>query len=372
MRLHVISFNIPYPPDYGGVMDVYYKIKALHALGVKIILHCFEYGRKEQPELNKLCEEVHYYHRDYSLRDFSSLTPFIVKSRKSEALLKNLAKDEAPILFEGLHTCYYLGHPQLKDRFKLVRMHNVEADYYKSLGTAERNFMRKFYFYTESLKLHYYEKILKHADAILPISINDVEQLKQRYERVHYLPAFHPNETVESLPGKGKYVMFHGNLSVNENNQAAVWLTARVFASLEVPVIIAGSNPSNTLIKMVAAHKHIELIANPSQQQMTELIREAHIHVLPTFQATGIKLKLLNALFNGRFVLVNPTMVEQTGLERLCVVCETAAEMQDAIHSLMQKEFTTDEIEARADVMMRDFSNRSNAEKLMQYLPQTP
>jgi len=31
--LHIISFNIPYPPDYGGVMDVFYKIKALHDLG---------------------------------------------------------------------------------------------------------------------------------------------------------------------------------------------------------------------------------------------------------------------------------------------------------------------------------------------------
>ncbi len=372
MRLHIISFNIPYPPDYGGVMDVYYKIKAMHALDVKIILHCFEYGRKEEPELKKLCEEVYYYHRDYNLRDFSSITPFIVKSRKSSELLKNLAKDNAPILFEGLHTCYYLSHPQLKDRFKMVRMHNVEADYYKSLGIAERNIMRKFYFYTESLKLHYYEKILKYADAILPISINDHEQLKQRYHQVHYLPAFHPNEKVESLPGRGKYVLFHGNLSVNENNQAAVWLTARVFASLDIPVVIAGSNPSNTLIKMVATYNHIELIANPVQQKMTELIRNAHIHLLPTFQATGIKLKLLNALFNGRFVIVNPTMVENTGLERLCVVCETAAEMQAAIRSLMQQDFTMNEIDARTECMMRDFSNRSNAEKLMQYLPQTP
>ncbi|MCX6283192.1 MAG: mannosyltransferase, partial [Bacteroidetes bacterium] len=41
-HLHIVSFDIPYPPDYGGVIDVYYKIKTLSEAGVKIHLHCFE------------------------------------------------------------------------------------------------------------------------------------------------------------------------------------------------------------------------------------------------------------------------------------------------------------------------------------------
>ena len=36
---------MPYPPNYGGVIDVFYKIKSLHAIGIKIILHCFKYGK---------------------------------------------------------------------------------------------------------------------------------------------------------------------------------------------------------------------------------------------------------------------------------------------------------------------------------------
>jgi Flp pilus assembly CpaF family ATPase len=62
-------------------------------------------------------------------------------------------------------------------------------------------------------------------------------------------------------------------------------------------------------------------------------------------------------------------MVEQTGLERLCVVCEAAAEMQTAIKHLMEIEFKPEDLVARSEVLMREFSNRSNAEKLMQYLP---
>lgn len=145
-HLHIISFNVPFPPDYGGVMDVFYKIKALHDLDVKIHLHCFEYGRKEADALKLVCEEVYYYKREHSIIDFTSTTPYIVKTRKSDELLQRLSAEKYPILFEGLHTCYYLDRPELKDRVKAVRMHNVEWDYYRHLSKSESGMWRRFYF----------------------------------------------------------------------------------------------------------------------------------------------------------------------------------------------------------------------------------
>lgn len=371
MRLHVISFNIPYPPNYGGVMEVYYKLKALYEEGVKIHLHCFEYGRNESTELNKICEEVHYYHRDHSVRDFTSLTPYIVKTRRSEALIDNLVKDDAPILFEGLHTCYYLSDERLKNRLKLVRMHNVESDYYHDLGVSESKLARKFYFYTEAIKLKFFEKILANADYVLAISPADYDQLKGKYKHVEYLPSFHPNEHVKSLTGKGDFVLYHGNLSVNENNQAAAWLVSKVFSKLpDQKFVIAGSSPSATLKKMVEKQPNIQLIENPTLDEMKRLWSDAHIHALPTFQSTGIKQKLLHSLFNGRFVLANPPMVENTGLERLCIVAETADKMVEIIPTLMQTEFTQNDIAQREEILQKEFSNRQNAKKLMQWLQQ--
>ena len=55
--LHIVSFNIPFPANYGGVIDVFYKIKALQNQGVNIILHAFEYGRQQAPELEKYCSQ---------------------------------------------------------------------------------------------------------------------------------------------------------------------------------------------------------------------------------------------------------------------------------------------------------------------------
>ncbi len=86
--LHIVSFDIPYPPNYGGVIDVWYKLKFLHMKGVKIILHCYEYpGRDRSEKLNELCEKVYYYPRLLGLRSALSLKPYIVSSRRSDDLI---------------------------------------------------------------------------------------------------------------------------------------------------------------------------------------------------------------------------------------------------------------------------------------------
>jgi hypothetical protein len=55
-QLHIITHDVPWPADYGGVVDLFYKIKTLHQAGIKIHLHCFVNKRPPQEELNKYCE----------------------------------------------------------------------------------------------------------------------------------------------------------------------------------------------------------------------------------------------------------------------------------------------------------------------------
>ena len=123
-KIHIVSFSIPFPADYGGVIDVFYKIKALSKIGIKITLHCFQYDRRPAEELKRICENVYYYPRQMIGSHLLSRHPFIVGSRKSDKLIENLLKDDSPILFEGLHSCYSILDQRLKNRKKLVRSHN--------------------------------------------------------------------------------------------------------------------------------------------------------------------------------------------------------------------------------------------------------
>ena len=98
------------------------KSKALSEAGADIHLHCFHHDRAEASELSRLCASVHYYPR----HNYLPLTkPHIVGSRNSPQLLHNLLVRDSPILFEGLHTCFYLADERLKHRRKFVRMHNI-------------------------------------------------------------------------------------------------------------------------------------------------------------------------------------------------------------------------------------------------------
>ena len=103
-HLHIISFDIPFPANYGGVIDVFFKAKSLTEHGIKVHLHCFEYNRKRIPELDKMFHQVNYYKRDVSRKNLFKSVPYIVSSRVSEELIENLSKDNYPILMEGLHT----------------------------------------------------------------------------------------------------------------------------------------------------------------------------------------------------------------------------------------------------------------------------
>ncbi len=367
-HLHIISFDVPWPASYGGVIDVFYKMKALHALGVKIHLHCYEYGRKPAPELEAITEKVIYYPRRVAKSNLFKRQPYIVASRNSSELLENLLKDDYPILFEGLHSCYYLSAPELANRTKIVRAHNVEHEYYNKLGEAERNIFKRYYFMNEAQKLERFEAELSHATAIAAISPAEYKHFQSLYGNTFYLPAFHAQNHVTSMEGSGDYALYHGNLSVAENDQAAIYLVKQVFSRLSVPLVIAGNDPSKELKDLVLQYPHISLRRNVSVAQIEQLVSEAHINVLPTFQGTGIKLKLLNALYNGRHCIVNNTMVDGTGLEELTIIADKAEEMAIQVESTMKEAFTAPMKARREEVLEEKFSVKSSALMLFQHL----
>lgn len=363
--LHIVSFDIPYFPDYGGIIDVFYKIKELKKAGVDIYLHCFQYNNKEsRDELEKLCEKVFYYKRHTGIKLIFSSLPYIVKSRQNKQLLHNLLADNYPILFEGLHTTAFLRHKQLTDRIKIVRTHNIEHQYYYHLSSAERNPIKKLYFRIEAVKLKYYEPILKKAGAVAAISKPDWKYFK-KYGKAYHVPAFHPVSKTTATPGRGIHILYHGNLQIAENNKAVTMLITSVFSQINHQVIIAGKNPSGKLQRMVADYRNIKLIANPKDETMNRLIADSHIITLFTFQDTGIKLKLLSSLYAGKFCIVNSLMVNNTGLEDLCIVRNKAEDIIEAINRYFTTDFTTQMIEDRRKILSANFSNQQNVKTLL-------
>jgi len=368
-HLHIIAFDIPFPPNYGGVIDVFYKLKALHSKGIKIHLHCYEYpGRPRSKELNTYCEEVFYYPRLTGINSALSPKPYIVSSRRSEEMINRLTNDDYPILFEGLHSCFYLDDKRIKDRFKVYRESNIEHRYYFNLFKVDKKIGKKAYFLSESMKLKMYQKVLGHADLMLVVSEEDTRYLQKHFpgKKVEFLPSFHANNKIESLTGKGGYALYNGNIEVPENAHAVKYLINEVFSKLEIPLKVAGMNPPQEIIDLVSKHKNISLIPNPSDDVMFDLIRNAHVNILVTFQATGLKLKLLNTLYKGRFCLVNDKMLNGTNLQSLCAIANTPDELKSKLKILFKQDFKEEQIQIRQEKLNHRFSNNQNADKLVE------
>ena len=368
-HLHIIIYDVPWPADYGGVVDLFYKIKALYETGIKIHLHCFVYKRCAQDELKKYCEKVYYYKRQNNLNHFSFRIPFIVNSRKSADLIRNLNMDDHPILMEGIHCSYYLHAGKLKNRRIVLRLHNVEFEYYHHLATHEKNPIKKFYFNHESKLLKKYEKQLAQKVKIVAVSKQDVQLYQDIFDadNISHLPVFTPFDTVAGKEGKGCFCLYHGNLSINENEQAAIWLLNHVFNDLDIPFLIAGKNPSQKLIFLAEQHKQTCIVANPGEKELQDIIAKAQINILPSFNNTGVKLKLLNALFNGRHCLVNRAGVAGSGLDRICQVAEDADEFKTAISYLYNIPYCEEDNMQRRRMLGELYNNKNNVQMITNY-----
>ena len=370
-HLHIVTHDIPWPADYGGVVDLFYKIKTLHSLGIKIHLHCYyNKGRQQQESLLQFCEELNYYPRKQNPAGFSLLMPYIVASRSDKNLLLRLQKDNYPVLLEGIHCSYFLKTGALKGRPVFLRLHNVEYKYYRQLARYENNILKKCYFIFESMLLKKFEKAIASTTSIIAVSTEDVQQYKDQFNArdIKFLPVFLPWQDVQAHPGKGSFCLYHGNLSVNENEKAADWLLNNVFNDLEIPFVIAGKNPALPLQTLAHCHAHTCIAMNPSDVELQDLIAKAQVNILPSFNKTGVKLKLLNSLYNGRHCLVNEAGSEGSAVQELCHVAGTAAEFKKTLSKLFQQEFTAAELEERKKILASLYDNEKNARQLIAWI----
>jgi len=360
---------VPWPPDYGGVIDIYSMVIALHKKGVQIHLHSFSTGNINLGELEQYCKSIQFYHRKKMPSLSKILLPYIISTRISNQLKINLQKDDYPILIEGIHCSYILKMIPINNRKIILRPLNVEHLYYDALRLNERNILKKIYFSLENLLLKKYEKNIAPKFPLLCLSNWDKEYFVSQCNAkdAHFLPVF-TNFTPEAAIGKGGYCLYQGNLAINENEKAVRWLVEEVFFNLQIPFVIAGRNPSTALQKLIATNSYCTLIKDPSDEELNQIIKKAQLHVLPSFNTTGIKLKLIHALSKGRHCIVNNEAVKGSALESLCHITDEPIAFKECIKQLFNLEFTEEMFASRKRSMDLLYNNDKNVEQLMQWI----
>lgn len=364
-RIHIVSFDVPFEPNYGGILDVYLRAKALKQAGFYIVMHCFDYGRGKLPIDPEIADKVFYYKRDTSIFSFIGTAPYIVRGRKNKQLLANLRKDNDPILLEGQHSTGFIDQLNTKGRKVMIRKHNVEWQYYSELANRETSLMKLIFYRTESRRLRHQESKLYDVP-LLCISQADLNYYLAKGAKAYLAttPLFFEQRKASDLP-QTNYALFHGNLSVSENIEALEKMVSNLSAgNCRFEVKVAGKDPGPELTELLQK-AGVECIGNPSMNEMTALIQNAKIHLCLGFQQTGLKLKLLQSLETGKPCVVTKEMLHGTDLERFCIVWNPN---EDLCGLLSGVSITPAEVEKRRDGLKRIFAPENYVKVIEQIL----
>jgi hypothetical protein len=92
----------------------------------------------------------------------------------------------------------------------------------------------------------------------------------------------------------------------------------------------------------------------------------AAINILYTNQTSGVKIKLLNALYNGHYCLANKEMLTGSGLEELCrIIPDNPKEILDIIKKCLRENFSETEIIKREKRLNQLYNNTQNAHNII-------
>ncbi|MCL9805618.1 glycosyltransferase family 4 protein [Flavobacterium amniphilum] len=362
-EIHIVSFDNPFPPVYGGVIDVFYKVKALHAIGFKIYLHCFvEDLASDVSGLDEFTEKVFLYKKKKNPLYLFSQYPFSVRSRFDNKLVKNLNTNQAPILFEGLQSTYILNVNHFKRRKIYLRLHNIEHFYYDGLAQSETNIFKKILFKIESLKYYNYLNILKKFDKVYTLSFGENTEISKMIKRVEYIPVFHGNKQITSKDGRGEYAFYNGDLRISDNRKAVDFFI-EVFKKIpDYQLVIASGIEQDWVESKIQSASNIQFVKIEHQQHLSDLLRDAHINLMISFQESGTKLKIINSLFQGRHCVCNEKMIDDKEVLGFCHIAKTEKDFIEKINQLKDYPFLMDS--KRAKVLERRYNDLENAKKM--------
>lgn len=160
------------------------------------------------------------------------------------------------------------------------------------------------------------KKALKNMDYGIFLTEKDKKSIEEFYkikcQRYKIIPIVYNNIFTEKKNVlKKKQVIFTGSLDMEANIEAGLFLIEnykKILEKRDLKLILAGRNPSERLknmIKELKIEKKIEIIANPTREEMEVLLRESLIYISPVFEGSGMKTKVIESLFYGLPVIAS-------------------------------------------------------------------
>lgn len=319
-KIAVVAGFCPYPPTFGGAVDIWERIKGIHRLGWDIDLIITE----QKTVLDDCVDEIKKYvtnlfvaPRKNKLVYLFSKKPLQVKSREK---LKEISikKHYNIVLLEG-EFCYpFVQNKTVSFDKLIVRIHNNEADYFRQLGQSSHSLKQKLYYWQETPKIKKFStEVFNRADRLWYISKEECNRSPYAEKSV-FMPFPINSEMVKPVPNSEKNVLYIGALFMQNNLYGLDWYIENVHSELlqikDYQFFIVGSvkNNQQELNKKYGNLPNVRLFLD--QPDITPFYQKAGLFINPMFHGSGVKVKSVSALVNGLPLVSTDIGAEGIGL----------------------------------------------------------
>lgn len=350
-RVLIISFDTPYPTNYGGVFDVMAKIAyfKMHGYAVDLISATFE------PERVRLFEEFN--NREKLIDNFFNLT-VRVDIKKIVCFLFSLfpismiARDGSIagcsfiksnkydlILVEHMKMFPYIDKiKQIVNAPVFLRLHNDECQYYYELARKSRSILKKLFLFGEAIRYHLLQRKLQknhQVEKFLLISEGDRKIFSNAImSNVEVLPIFVNskykcgNDKATHTPKKYDFC-YVGNLDLDDNFQSVILALMFIKNSgyHHSSIMIVGKCSSIERQRFIKRNVRdvidgCDFGFNISHDELCHVYSSSKVFLNFSTNTGGVKTKLMEALQSNIVVLSNFQGVVNSGLDDLVLLAE--------------------------------------------------
>jgi len=330
-----LTTRFPYPPDDGGKIDTLTNIKILSRnYGVFLFYIGNKDEKEKELEKHTNLQGLYNYTKDTKnnlIGIFINLfrkVPYTISKyhdyniyKKIEGIIKE--KNIDIVFIDHLHMAFY--GKLIKEKFDgiklILREHNAEYIFWKRIFKEEKNIIKKFIFWGQSLKILNYEReitnIFDKCFMISPIDQLNLLKINLNTKTVAISTAmnikkYQLSQIVNTVPHSMIYV---GNFSWLPNLQGLLWFLREVWPEIieefsDAKIFVVGKNPSDEIIRF----KGENVIVTGYVNNVKPWIEKAEIFLVPLFSGGGIRIKILEAMAMGK-----PTVSTSIGAEGIGV-----------------------------------------------------
>lgn len=347
MKILFLTYDLPFPLDQGGKIRSYHLLKNL-SKNHQITLFSFfrrenqkQYLQDLQPFCQKICtfKRIKVFSPHHLALSFIPKLPFPIALYWSPQLKNQLCQEIKNSSYDLLHFESFYTSLYLDEKLKIPQVlgtENIEWRVYQEFAKKQKISFLKYPMVWESLRTRWFEqKTWQKADLCLAVSEENAREINQiTGKKVTVISNGVDLQFFNYSPARqGQKILFVGNFSYIQNQDAVRFLVKKIFPSIkqrvpEAQLLIVGRHPT----KEIKNYGSQEIQIRSDLEDIREAYHQATLLLAPIRAGSGTKFKILEAMASGL-----PVVTTSVGIEGIQAQNGKEAIISDKPHELSRQ-----------------------------------